>query len=465
MDVVLLGTGSADGWPNPFCACASCLQQGAAGIRRGPTSALVDDVLLLDCGTGVPAAALAAGRRLDRLRAVLLTHDHPDHSAPMALLARAWAKGKTEPLQVIGPAAVLDTWRPWCGPNDTVTFLPVDVGDRRDVAGYTVTVLAAAHEQPAVLYLVEDPAGRRLLWASDTGPLPEGAVAALSEMPVDLLLLEQTFGDWLQHGTQHLDLSTFPRQLARLREVGAVRAGADVVAVHLSHHNPPEPRLASRLAAWGARAGRDGEVIQVTTPKPAVIWGHHPLAGAGSRHHLPRRTLIVGGARSGKSTTAERLLAAEPKVLYLATGPAANTSDEAWADRVRRHREQRPATWTTVETSDAATVLRTHSGPVLFDCVGTWLAAAMDDVGAWDDRKGWESELQLRIDELTAAWRAVTGPVVAVSNEVGSGVVPATRSGGLYRDWLGRLNQRLAGESERVLLIVAGRIVDLSDDA
>jgi adenosylcobinamide kinase/adenosylcobinamide-phosphate guanylyltransferase len=455
MEVVLLGTGSADGWPNPFCACASCRQQAAAGIRRGPTAALVDDVLLLDCGTGVPAAALATGRRLDRLRAVLLTHDHPDHSAPIALLARSWA-GSGEPLQVVGPSAVLDTWRPWCGPDDRVDFVAVASGDRVEVAGYSVRVLAASHDQPAVLYLVEDGAGRRLLYATDTGPLSLATRTALDGAALDLLLLECTFGDKTQHGTAHLDLTTFARELGALRAGGSVQDDTDVVAVHLSHHNPPEERLAARLAAWGARPGRDGEVLVAGSPSPVIME---------SRHHQPRRTLLLGGARSGKSTTAERLLAAEREVLYLATGAVPDGADLDWSERVRRHRQQRPARWTTVETPDAATVLRKHDGPVLFDCVGTWLAAAMDDVGAWQERDGWEAALQARVDELVEAWRAVTGPLVAVSNEVGSGVVPATRSGAVYRDWLGRINQRLAAESERVLLVVAGRVVDLSDGA
>lgn len=454
MEVLLLGTGSADGWPNPFCGCASCRVQSAAGELRGPTAALVDDVLLIDCGTGAPAAALAAGRRLDRLRAVLLTHDHPDHSAPMALLARTWA-GRDEPIDVVGPAAVLDTWRQWSGPDDPVTFRPVTAGDTFDLDGYRVQVLPAEHAQPAVLYLVEDDAGHRLLYATDTGPLPPQAVEAAVRTPVDLLLLDETFGDAHDHGADHLDLVTFPRELARLRGAGALREAAEVVAVHLGHHNPPSPRLDERLAVWGARAGTDGEVLTVPRTDGTRTDDGSP---AGS---MPHRTLVLGGARSGKSTTAERLLAAVTDVVYVATGPLPDASDAEWAARVRRHREQRPASWTTVETTDAAAALRSASRPVLLDCLATWLAAAMAQAGAWDELPGWQQEVERRVVELVAAWRDVHVPVVGVTNEVGSGVVPATVSGGLYRDWLGRLNQRIANESERVLLVVAGRVLDL----
>src|SRR5690625_1898325 len=174
MEVVLLGTGSADGWPNAFCRCASCRAHAASDLIRVPTSALVDDTLLLDCGPETPRAALRAGRPLDRLAAILLTHGHPDHSAPMAMLARTWA-WRTEPIVVAGPAEVLDQWKPWVGPDDPVRWQPVTAGDDVHLAGYTIHVLPAGHDQPAVLYLVESPDGPRPLYAPDTGPPPSPA--------------------------------------------------------------------------------------------------------------------------------------------------------------------------------------------------------------------------------------------------------------------------------------------------
>jgi adenosylcobinamide kinase/adenosylcobinamide-phosphate guanylyltransferase len=101
---------------------------------------------------------------------------------------------------------------------------------------------------------------------------------------------------------------------------------------------------------------------------------------------------------------------------------------------------------------------------VLVDGIGTWLAAVMTEAGAWQEpaaaRAG--DRIAGRVAELVAAWRQASVRVVAVSDEVGSGVVPATRAGRQFRDQLGWLNQRLAAESEETVLVVAGRVMTLS---
>lgn len=91
------------------------------------------------------------------------------------------------------------------------------------------------------------------------------------------------------------------------------------------------------------------------------------------------------------------------------------------------------------------------------DGIGTWLAAAMDETGAWED----PSRVRPRLDALVEAWRGTRARVVAVSEEVGLSLVPATASGRAFGDALGRLNQRLAAESEEAALVVAGRVMDL----
>jgi adenosylcobinamide kinase/adenosylcobinamide-phosphate guanylyltransferase len=170
---------------------------------------------------------------------------------------------------------------------------------------------------------------------------------------------------------------------------------------------------------------------------------------------------VLGGSRSGKSAVAERLLAAQDAVTYVATGRVPDGTDPEWAERVRRHRARRPAGWSTRETDDLAGTLRQTRGAVLVDSVGTWLTGVLDGCGAWDDRPGWRAACADRIDALEQAWRDAPGPVVAVTDEVGSGVVPATASGRLFRDLLGDLNARLSLAADRALLVVAGRVLEL----
>jgi adenosylcobinamide kinase/adenosylcobinamide-phosphate guanylyltransferase len=176
--------------------------------------------------------------------------------------------------------------------------------------------------------------------------------------------------------------------------------------------------------------------------------------------------LVLGGARSGKSRHAELRLAAEPQVTYLAAGPypagARPADDPDWAERVAAHRSRRPPWWQTVESLDAAETLRSGSGAVLFDGAGTWLAAVMQESGAWAADDGEASRrIAVKVDELIGAWRQTRARVVAVSDEVGSSVHPPTPAGRLFRDQLGWLNQRLAAESEEAVLMVAGRPLTL----
>ncbi|CAM5411442.1 bifunctional adenosylcobinamide kinase/adenosylcobinamide-phosphate guanylyltransferase [Streptomyces hirsutus] len=126
-------------------------------------------------------------------------------------------------------------------------------------------------------------------------------------------------------------------------------------------------------------------------------------------------------------------------MLYVATGGSRN-GDTEWAARVSAHQERRPWSRRTVETCDLVPLLGADGPPLLVDCLSLWLTDAMDSVGAWDDAEwagGGERALKERVRELTDAVRATRRTVVAVSNEVGSGIVPATASGRRYRDELG----------------------------
>lgn len=171
-----------------------------------------------------------------------------------------------------------------------------------------------------------------------------------------------------------------------------------------------------------------------------------------------RRVLVLGGARSGKSATAEAMLTSAAVVDYVATGQLAGAGDTEWDERVRDHQARRPAGWRTLETGAVADVLTRHdcAVPVLVDCLATWLAQAMDDCGLWSGAADAGTRLAQRTDGLVTAWQQTSRHVIAVSNEVGCGIVPATVSGRRFRDELGWLNSRIAAASEEVWFCTAG---------
>ena len=179
------------------------------------------------------------------------------------------------------------------------------------------------------------------------------------------------------------------------------------------------------------------------------------------------RTLVLGGIRSGKSAIAESAVrraagtatgsaAGSTPVTYVATGPRADDAD--WAARIAAHRARRPATWTTLETTDLPAALASLRGPALVDCLGTWLTAQLDELEAWDaQRATWEPLVAERIGALADALQSSSHDLVIVSDEVGLSLVPDNRAGRIFADWLGLTNQRVAEACDTVLLVVAGQ--------
>jgi len=169
------------------------------------------------------------------------------------------------------------------------------------------------------------------------------------------------------------------------------------------------------------------------------------------------RVLVTGGVRSGKSRHAESLLAGGPAT-YVAPAPIVDDAD--WAARIAAHQARRPATWTTLETRDLAEALRVE-GPVLVDCLGTWLTGVVDEHDLWEwPTPDVEAAVGVLLREAVEVLRR-RDDVVLVTNEVGLGVVPEHRSGRLFRDLLGLVNQELAAACDEVHLVVAGRVLVL----
>ena len=163
---------------------------------------------------------------------------------------------------------------------------------------------------------------------------------------------------------------------------------------------------------------------------------------------LPAVSLILGGARSGKSAYAEGLITSQPGAwVYLATAEA---GDAEMRSRIDHHRARRGPGWLTVEEplELAATLLREASQQrvVLIDCLTLWLANLMAA----------ERDLEAETEKLLTLLAAPSGPVVLVSNEVGLGIVPETALGRRFRDHAGRLNQQVAAQAQSVVFMAAG---------
>ncbi|WUR12539.1 bifunctional adenosylcobinamide kinase/adenosylcobinamide-phosphate guanylyltransferase [[Empedobacter] haloabium] len=180
------------------------------------------------------------------------------------------------------------------------------------------------------------------------------------------------------------------------------------------------------------------------------------------------RTLVLGGARSGKSAHAERLAAQSGKeVIYVATAAA---GDGEMAQRIALHRAQRPAQWQTVEEKLAlAQALAAWRAPhrlVLVDCLTLWLSnllfdggTAYPDVGAIELPPRFHAERAALLAQLAEP----RGDVIFVSNEVGMGIVPYGAITRVYADEAGRLNQAVAALCDRVVFVAAGLPLMLKD--
>lgn len=280
MRIQFLGTGDCAGWPNPFCECSACRDLIGTPEVRGQTSVLVDDVMLLDFGPDTVRSAMRFGVPLHGVRHILLGHAHQDHTHPHHLMARRFA-GRTDPIDLIGPPDALAVCAPYITATDPVRQLTALPGESLRVGRYAVVPVKASHAGDAVLYDVTSPDDTRLLYATDTGLLSEPTLATLTGRRFDVVLLELTFGaDPADPAdpAEHLDATTFPAVLDELRRRDAITAGTLVVAVHVSHRHGSPAQLAGRLAGWGARVHRDGDVIEIGPPAGHVVAGEQPDA-------------------------------------------------------------------------------------------------------------------------------------------------------------------------------------------
>ena len=184
---------------------------------------------------------------------------------------------------------------------------------------------------------------------------------------------------------------------------------------------------------------------------------------------MGRIILVTGGARSGKSRFAEQLAAdLGGRIAYIAT---ARALDAEMADRIARHRQQRPAAWPTFEAPlSAAAVVAAEAGRCdgfLLDCLTVLITNRILARDAdWDNPPmellaDIEADVLVEIEALLTAAAGQPAPLIAVTNEVGCGIVPMNAVSRLFADEQGRLNQRVAAVCERVTLVAAGLPLEL----
>ena len=165
-------------------------------------------------------------------------------------------------------------------------------------------------------------------------------------------------------------------------------------------------------------------------------------------------TFLIGGARSGKSRTAESLCHGSPRVAYVAT---ARASDDEMRARIARHRHDRPAHWDTFEEPLAIAPLllklRLEYDVLLLDCLTVWLGNSLYHLRRLPPDEI-ENQVLAQLQEITATGSGAH--LVIVSNEVGAGIVPTTKVGRIFCDLQGLVNQRVAAAADRVLMMVAG---------
>jgi adenosylcobinamide kinase/adenosylcobinamide-phosphate guanylyltransferase len=215
--------------------------------------------------------------------------------------------------------------------------------------------------------------------------------------------------------------------------------------------------LAGKARGSAVEPGNLGEPLQRSAPRReernVSKSESYSLGVSGVITPLPPVTLVLGGARSGKSRYAEALLDRHPgRRVYLAT---AEVLDDEMAARVGAHRARRDEDWKTVEEPlalAAALKAETEQGAaVLVDCLTLWLGNLMGEA----------REVEAEIDDLITAIGQFGGPVVFVSNEVGLGIVPDNAMARRFRDLAGILHQRLAEKADRVVFVAAGLPMNL----
>ena len=248
MELLLLGTAAAEGWPAPFCKCDSCEKARTSGGRniRARSSALLDNVVQIDFGPDTMARIQALGRKFTAITSLIFTHQHDDHLCAHELFYRCapFSVNSDLPmLQVFGNQTVMEiltaahpdaAWR-----EHEAHFLiepPLEPFETRCAAdGTTILALPADHaERSLVLRLSRG--GRHVWYGHDSGQYADSVIEALRGVPLDVALFDCTHGMMLDHNRGHMAIDGVIEAAGRMREVGAITRSTKLIATHFSHN-------------------------------------------------------------------------------------------------------------------------------------------------------------------------------------------------------------------------------------
>ena len=272
MELRLLGTAAAEGWPAPFCDCAACQGARRRGGRdiRTRSGSLLDGVVKVDYGPDTVAQMQRTGRDLTRITTLVFTHAHDDHFVPFELnyrgrgfvprtnLPQLHVFGNVEVMGILGeqfptPAAQSMTFHPPLEPLRAVT----------SPDGTEILPLPADHA-PGALLLRVTRGGKRVLYGHDSGLYPEETVRALAGTPLDVALFDCTYGGAPTNNRGHMGIEGVLETARRLRDAGAANEATQLVATHFSHNGDLlHDDLIAAFAPHGIRVAYDGLLLDL----------------------------------------------------------------------------------------------------------------------------------------------------------------------------------------------------------
>ena len=274
MDILLPGTGAADGWPALFCTCEACRKARKLGGRnlRTRSTALIDSVLKIDLPPDTLHHVMQHSLDLSRLRALLFTHIHDDHFAPAELqyLGEHFVfPPRTRRLPIYGPADVIAALRQRFADKPHLLELhTLTAWEPTLAAGYRITPILAQHD-PSVIcfnYLIEDREGTTLLYASDTGWYEDTTWKFLEQTPLHGMVIECAKGPVEDGYMGHMSIPLVAAMRQRLIKAGVFQPTSPVVTTHFSHLGGlMHQELEEALAPHNIVPGYDGIRFRVTS--------------------------------------------------------------------------------------------------------------------------------------------------------------------------------------------------------